>query len=97
MRRKISIVIIAIIYFNVSFSFAKPEYRRLAVKEYVDRMQAGWLGQMAGVGMGAPCEFIALGGIVPEEKIELVKDVWCTREGEILEAQINLQKAKVVY
>ena len=28
------------------------EYRRIAVNEYVDKMKAGWVGQMAGVGWG---------------------------------------------
>ena len=33
------------------------EFRRLPVKEYVDKMKAGWIGQMAGVGWGWPTEF----------------------------------------
>jgi shikimate kinase len=38
----------------------------------------------------------AVSAIVPEEKVDSVKDVWQKREGEILEAHINLQKARVV-
>ena len=38
----------------------------------------------------------AVSAIVPEDKIELVKDVWRKREGEILAAHINLEKAKVM-
>jgi shikimate kinase len=38
----------------------------------------------------------AVSAIVPEEKIDLVKEVWQNREGEILEARINLEKARVV-
>ena len=32
-------------------------YRRIPVKEYVDKMKAGWIGQIAGVCWGAPTEF----------------------------------------
>jgi shikimate kinase len=38
----------------------------------------------------------AVTAIVPEDKIDLVKAVWQNREGEILEARINLEKARVV-
>lgn len=38
----------------------------------------------------------AITAIVPEEKLDLVKAVWERREGEILEAKINQEKAKVV-
>ncbi|MBN1901784.1 ADP-ribosylglycohydrolase family protein [Candidatus Sumerlaeota bacterium] len=42
------------------------EFRRIPVEEYMDKMKAGWIGQMAGVGWGAPTEFRALGFIIPE-------------------------------
>ncbi|MBN1784907.1 MAG: shikimate kinase [Candidatus Bathyarchaeota archaeon] len=38
----------------------------------------------------------AVTAILPEDKIDLIKDVWRSREGEILEAHINKEKAKVV-
>ena len=57
----------------------------------IDALKAGAIA--AGLSGTGP----AVSAIVPEEKIELVKEVWCTREGEILEAKINQQKAKVVY
>jgi len=38
----------------------------------------------------------AVTAIVPEDKVDPVKEVWQKREGEILEAQINQEKAKVV-
>lgn len=44
----------------------EPGFRRLAVSEYRHRMEAGWLGQMVGVGLGAPTEFTHLGQIIPE-------------------------------
>ena len=32
-------------------------------------MKAGWIGQMAGVGVGGPTEFRWQGAIVPEDKV----------------------------
>ena len=43
-----------------------PAYRRLPVKEYRDKMKAGWIGQMAGVTLGAPTEFKYHDRIIPE-------------------------------
>jgi len=40
-------------------------YRTISVDEYKSKMQAGWLGQMAGVGWGAPTEFKFNGVIIP--------------------------------
>jgi ADP-ribosylglycohydrolase len=45
------------------------EFRRLPVSEYRDRMAAGWIGQMVGVGWGAPTEFKFNGMIIPEDKV----------------------------
>jgi hypothetical protein len=43
--------------------------RRLPVEEYVSRMKAGWIGQMAGVGWGGPTEFRKRGEIIPEDEM----------------------------
>ncbi len=45
------------------------EFRRLPVAEYRDKMAAGWIGQMVGVGWGAPTEFRWKGKIIPEDKM----------------------------
>jgi len=47
----------------------EQQLRRLTVNEYVDKMKAGWIGQMAGVGWGGPTEFRWRGEIIPEEKM----------------------------
>lgn len=39
--------------------------RTLTLDEYVDRMKAGWVGQMVGVGWGGPTEFQVRGRIMP--------------------------------
>jgi hypothetical protein len=54
---------------GVSAPGAEQTARRLSVREYRDRMQAGWIGQMAGVGWGAPTEFKFAGRIIPEDKV----------------------------
>jgi len=47
----------------------RGEVRRLPVAEYVDKMKAGWIGQMAGVGWGGPTEFKSKGQIIPEDRM----------------------------
>jgi len=47
----------------------KNEYRRISVNDYVDKMKGGWIGQMAGVGWGAPTEFLFNSTIIPEENV----------------------------
>jgi len=56
----------------------------------IDALMAGALA--AGLSGTGP----AVTAIVPSEKKDLVKDVWQRYEGEIIEAQINHEKAKVV-
>jgi hypothetical protein len=48
---------------------AQQNPRKISVEAYRSKMKAGWLGQMAGVGMGAPTEFQFNGRIIPEEKV----------------------------
>ena len=56
----------------------------------VDALTAG--AYAAGLSGTGP----AVTAIVPEHKVDLVKEVWQKREGEVLEARINQEKAKVV-
>ena len=49
--------------------FRQSDARQISAEEYVDKMKAGWIGQMAGVGWGAPTEFRYKGAIIPEDKI----------------------------
>jgi hypothetical protein len=44
----------------------QTKFRRITVEDYVDKMKAGWLGQMAGVGFGGPTEFRYKAQIIPE-------------------------------
>jgi hypothetical protein len=50
-------------------SAQSQEFRRISAEEYVDKMKAGWIGQMAGVGWGGPTEFRYRGVIIPEDRM----------------------------
>lgn len=43
--------------------------RRITLAEYRDKMMGGWVGQMVGVGWGAPTEFRYKGTIIPEDEV----------------------------
>lgn len=45
------------------------ETRRIAIDAYRDKMAAGWVGQMIGVGTGAPTEFKYNGRIIPQNVV----------------------------
>jgi hypothetical protein len=66
MKRVFAILLIAA---STVASLHAAEVRRLPVKEYRDKMKAGWLGQMAGVAWGAPTEFKWKGAIIPADKM----------------------------
>jgi ADP-ribosylglycohydrolase len=56
----------------LSFSFgctSEKDVRRISADDYLDKMKAGWIGQMAGVGWGAPTEFKWNGEIIPVESM----------------------------
>lgn len=60
---------------------AHDDMLRLPADEFLSRMKAGWIGQMAGVGWGAPTEFQFNGVMVPAEKMpewrpELINQFW---------------------
>ncbi|MCX7044669.1 MAG: ADP-ribosylglycohydrolase family protein [Candidatus Sumerlaeota bacterium] len=44
-------------------------FRRIAVREYCEKMKAGWIGKMVGCAWGAPTEFKFKEKIVPEDKM----------------------------
>jgi len=53
---------------GLTFPPSEQGFRTLAVEDYREKMEAGWLGQMVGVGYGAPTEFTHLGQIIPESR-----------------------------
>lgn len=54
---------------GTSYTYAgdPPAYRRLPVKEFREKMKAGWIGQMVGVAWGGPTEFKFNKSIIPEK------------------------------
>ena len=71
MSRFLTMTAAATIVLCTSFSpvHAETKVRRLKVKDYIDKMKAGWIGQMAGVGWGGPTEFRWKGEIIPSDKM----------------------------
>jgi hypothetical protein len=66
-RAFLSVGIAAVVLLNGLASAG--DVRRLPVKEYLDKMKAGWVGQMVGVSWGAPTEFKWKDKICPEDKM----------------------------
>ncbi len=71
MRTFIASIVVVGLVVGVCLSYAAGEQksRRLPVREYQEKMKAGWLGQMAGVGWGGPTEFKAQNKILPQEQM----------------------------
>ena len=69
MNKIISSVAVLLLFICLSGCSSKNDFRRISVDEYRSKMKAGWLGQMAGVGWGAPTEFNFNGMIIPEDKV----------------------------
>jgi len=65
--RLTNLVVILLAFLVMSCS--QPPTRQISVEDYIDKMKAGWIGQMAGVGWGAPTEFKYNGLIIPESKV----------------------------
>ncbi|MBP8129747.1 MAG: ADP-ribosylglycohydrolase family protein [Candidatus Hydrogenedentes bacterium] len=64
MRFLIPLLLLTILLSPIAGSQTDP-YLRLPVHAYLDKMKAGWVGQMAGVGWGGPTEFRFNGVIMP--------------------------------
>ena len=73
MSRTRTLFVLTVLVVLCQVGLAKPKYRRIPVDEYVDKMKAGWVGQMAGVGWGGPTEFKWKGAIIPADKMPVWK------------------------
>ena len=71
MRRLISLYSCIVICLGLWLPAAngQQKYRRLPVKEFRDKLKAGWIGQMVGAAWGMPVEFQFNGDIVPESRV----------------------------
>jgi hypothetical protein len=68
MKKYLLIPTISLFFLPLS-SLSAEEFRKLPVDTYIDKMKAGWIGQMAGVGWGGPTEFRWRGEIIPEDRM----------------------------
>ena len=70
MRRILLLItLLGIVFGTYESMAADTAFRRLPLSEYRDKMKAAWIGQMAGVGWGAPTEFRYQGKIIPADKM----------------------------
>jgi ADP-ribosylglycohydrolase len=66
------LMVLRVIAIGSSFAFVagcQAPVRRITADDYADKMKAGWIGQMAGVGWGGPTEFHYRGQIMPADKM----------------------------
>jgi len=66
--KKLVLILTISLFFLPHTCLSAGEFRKLPVDTYVDKMKAGWVGQMAGVGWGGPTEFRWCGEIIPEDE-----------------------------
>mgnify|MGYP002642159324 CR=1 FL=1 len=66
--KRIALLLLVFII-TTSCSQQTKEFRKIKVSDYVDKMKAGWVGQMVGVGWGAPTEFRWKGSIIPKDSM----------------------------
>lgn len=71
MGTRLRCVLVGVLALSAFVGAAEPEVLRLPVKEYRDKMKAGWIGQIAGVAWGAPTEFKWKDQIIPADKMPL--------------------------
>lgn len=69
MKNVLNFAIAVLIVSVLASCSSESEFRKITLKEYQSKMKAGWLGQMAGVGWGAPTEFKYNAMIIPENKV----------------------------
>jgi hypothetical protein len=65
----LGLILASFVSFTLTCRAAEPEYRRLPLKQYRDKMAAGWIGQIAGVSLGAPTEFKYEHRTIPEAEM----------------------------
>jgi hypothetical protein len=69
MKKEILVIVSLLMGCLIAATVRAQEVRRISVNEYVDKMKAGWIGQMCGVGWGGPTEFRYRGELIPPEKM----------------------------
>jgi len=68
MKKNLLIPTISLFFLPLT-SLSAEEFRKLPVDTYIDKMKAGWVGQMAGVGWGGPTEGDFMNTIMPKDAV----------------------------
>jgi hypothetical protein len=63
------IVLLLIALGTIFSGHSAQQFRELTIQEYRDKMTGGWIGQMAGVTLGAPTEFRWKDAIIPADAV----------------------------
>ena len=82
MKRIVVVVTVILMVLLMTSCAQKTEYRKISVQDYLDKMKGGWIGQMAGVGWGAPTEFKWNGTIIPMENVPEWKPAMINQFGQ---------------
>lgn len=64
-----AVLLLAFVSMTAGQNADAAEMRRLPLAEYIDKVKAGWVGQMVGVGWGGPTEFKYKAEIIPTEEM----------------------------
>jgi hypothetical protein len=67
LSRPVLILLISVICITACAD--NSEYRKISAEEYINKMKAAWVGQMIGVGWGAPTEFRYTEITIPDEEV----------------------------
>ena len=69
MKKETIFTLLLTFFLLFSCNKEKVEYRKISADEYMDKVKAGWIGQMVGVGWGGPTEFKWRGEIIPADSV----------------------------
>ena len=74
MMKRINLLIYVLVFLVIiSCNQQSKNYKRISVDEFRDKMKGAWIGQMAGVGWGAPTEFKWTDTNIPADKVPVME------------------------
>lgn len=79
MKRAMAVMVCMLVL--VRSAVADNECRKISLSEFRDKLKGGWIGQMAGVGWGAPTEFKVKGKIMPDDQMPPWKPCMVNQHG----------------
>lgn len=69
MKKISSLLLVVVVVLLWSCNTKKNDYLKISKEQYINKMKAAWIGQMAGVGWGFPTEFKWIDTIIPDDKV----------------------------